>query len=120
VARQRRNFEQAKGLCEKALYCTEKLDYRDGIADSSYELAQTELEIEQKNSARKNFERAYSIYKALGWRKELMKLKLSCQIWRTKMSNNPTDQDIEFMYLAVRLAKDAQKTKSSYWCRDNP
>lgn len=66
VSRQRGDFEQAKMLCEKALSYTEKLDYRDGIADASFELAQVEVEMGQKNSARQKFERAYSIYKALG------------------------------------------------------
>lgn len=75
VARQRGDFAQAKELCQKALTYTEILDYRDGIADACFELAQIEFEIGQTHSARQKFERAYLIYKALGMGQKMKEIE---------------------------------------------
>lgn len=75
VARQRGDFTQAKELCQQALTYTEKLDYRDGIADACFELAQIELEIGQIHSARERFDRAYLIYKALGMDQKIKEIE---------------------------------------------
>ena len=45
---------------------TEKLQYQDGIADASFELAEVENELGLTNKAYEHYERANQIYKALG------------------------------------------------------
>lgn len=66
VARQEKNIKEAKKLCEKSLEYTEGLQYLDGIADASFELAQIEMEMGQKQKARQKYEQAHMLYKALG------------------------------------------------------
>jgi len=66
VERQRGNLERAQALCEKALAYIEQLEYRDGIAEALFELAQVEIKMEQTQSAHQKYERARGIYHALG------------------------------------------------------
>lgn len=66
VARQRKEFIVAKELCKESLKHTEGLQYLDGIADTSFELAQIEMEMGEKDEAQQKYEQAHTIYKTLG------------------------------------------------------
>lgn len=66
IARQQGDLHNAKTLCTKSLHFTEGLKYLDGIADASFELAQIEVEMGQKEAAHQNYQHAHELYKALG------------------------------------------------------
>lgn len=75
VARQQGRLKDAKDLCEKSLQHTEGLKYLDGIADASFELAQIEMEMGEKEEAHQNYEHARELYKSLGMERRAQEIE---------------------------------------------
>jgi len=76
VARQKRDIMRAKDFCEKSLQYIEGLQYLDGVADASFELAQIEIELGKKIEAYQKYERAHSIYKSLGMEQKVKEIEM--------------------------------------------
>jgi tetratricopeptide (TPR) repeat protein len=66
IACKRGESDKARGFFEEALHHIKRLDYRDGIADTLFELAKVEREVGLEQQARQRLAHAQEIYQNLG------------------------------------------------------